>query len=88
MDGPGPLAKKAFINGISKGRDGKVRIVVWHGEEWSVGEKGKCGQASMGVWHGKEWIVGEERNVARLDGKCGQVSRGVWQLAGNLGRNG
>jgi hypothetical protein len=27
VDGPGPLAKKAFINGIAKGRDGKVRIV-------------------------------------------------------------
>jgi proprotein convertase subtilisin/kexin type 5 len=24
VDGPGPLAKKAFINGINKGRDGKV----------------------------------------------------------------
>jgi hypothetical protein len=25
VDGPGPLAKKAFINGIAKGREGKVR---------------------------------------------------------------
>eukprot|EP00095_Tigriopus_kingsejongensis_P012571 snap_masked-scaffold298_size217389-processed-gene-0.1 protein:Tk12571 transcript:snap_masked-scaffold298_size217389-processed-gene-0.1-mRNA-1 annotation:"endoprotease furin" len=29
VDGPGPLAKKAFINGVKFGRDGKGSIFVW-----------------------------------------------------------
>ena len=29
VDGPGPLAKQAFINGITKGRGGKGSIFVW-----------------------------------------------------------
>ena len=29
VDGPGPLAKKAFINGINQGRNGKGSIFVW-----------------------------------------------------------
>ena len=29
VDGPGPLAKRAFINGIMKGRSGKGSIFVW-----------------------------------------------------------
>ena len=29
VDGPGRLAKKAFLNGISKGRNGKGSIFVW-----------------------------------------------------------
>ena len=29
VDGPGPLAKKAFINGIKSGRQGKGSIFVW-----------------------------------------------------------
>ena len=29
VDGPGRLAKKAFLNGISRGRNGKGSIFVW-----------------------------------------------------------
>ncbi|XP_023335904.1 furin-like protease 2 [Eurytemora carolleeae] len=29
VDGPGPLAKQAFINGINKGRGGKGSLFVW-----------------------------------------------------------
>jgi len=30
VDGPGPLAKQAFINGINKGRGGKVKQVCFN----------------------------------------------------------
>ena len=29
MDGPGPLAKRAFLNGVVRGRNGKGSIFVW-----------------------------------------------------------
>ena len=29
VDGPGPLAKKAFVNGVKKGRQGKGSIFIW-----------------------------------------------------------
>ena len=29
MDGPGPLAKRAFLNGVVRGRRGRGSIFVW-----------------------------------------------------------
>ena len=29
VDGPGPLAKRAFLNGVVRGRHGKGNIFVW-----------------------------------------------------------
>ena len=29
VDGPGPLAKRAFLNGVVRGRNGKGSIFVW-----------------------------------------------------------
>ncbi|CAG2065089.1 unnamed protein product, partial [Timema podura] len=29
VDGPGPLARRAFIHGVTKGRKGKGSIFVW-----------------------------------------------------------
>merc|ERR1719266_3208575 len=29
VDGPGPLARKAFVNGITRGRNGRGSIFVW-----------------------------------------------------------
>jgi hypothetical protein len=41
VDGPGPLAKKAFINGIGKGRDGKVKCINTQREKISCIKKGR-----------------------------------------------
>ena len=51
VDGPGPLAKRAFLNGVVRGRHGKGSIFVWaSGNGGRYSDNCNCDGYTNSIW--------------------------------------
>ncbi|EDV26519.1 uncharacterized protein TRIADDRAFT_54612 [Trichoplax adhaerens] len=87
IDGPGPLAKKAFIDGVNKGRHGLGSIFVWaSGNGGSVHDNCNCDGYVISIYTISISAATDTGNVPWYTESCSSILATTFS-SGNNGQN-